>query len=716
MFGGHFKFYHVYDKNGNVIVSKETEAEAIDFLEKLKRKDGVQTTPSPNRQRGPNGRFVPNLGQVAPDPSLAGSGATGAAHPYAFKVVEVGGGRFATFDETGRGNKDVFPSRELAEQFAESQRRAFAARQQAAALQSIASSRPPASPLPAGAARPSIGTAATRAMMGWMPRPTPSSALPNRPSRLDPTPIDLADIPTGSGTGVTPGGPTGLGAAGPKLGQLASALGKAADALSGVVNASQGIPLSSAPSKPAQAGPPPSFARRAIDSLGAAMTPVFGKQGEVKGMADAFKGFREAFARGFGPAPIYPTRAPVGGIPQPGGYPANRAASQPPPAATRGWFANWPRKSPEPADADTYGLGVPGSGNVQPHPGFFHSVGASIANQFQQAMSAARGFSPSGAWQTTRGFASNFGHAFQNPAGGIPFGAGGWAGSAARQAVTGIGQFGQASGSAAGRAGAGVQAAFQVARAGGGTVQMIEAFGAAAGLGGPVTAAIAGVAAVGIAVGVAAKEFFELTQRMRAFADSVVEGNRSLARYNGSIASAYIGLAMHDFHRDLRFGRETQGTAISAVRAVDAMRDDWMGVDILQGNVSNRLAGMGAAFSGSVGSALSGPASAINAKLEEVDPNGWVSAGAVAGLGAGIKGFAQGYYDSFMNDPLGSFLIPGLAGWRALGAGQAAAAKAADAAVTDMAGAIKEGFHYNELLNTWARGGVPLTRRPSPRP
>ncbi len=283
------------------------------------------------------------------------------------------------------------------------------------------------------------------------------------------------------------------------------------------------------------------------------------------------------------------------------------------------------------------------------------------------------------------------------------------------QLGSGVGRgFAGFAGQAAQRAAQGATAAFHAVQAGAGFGGTARAFGAGfGGTAGSAMTAFAGLAseAASVAVGFAA-----LVRQMTTFAESVVEGNRGLARWNGAIASAYIGLAIGDFRRNVRLGRATQGSAITAAHAVDQMRDDFMGVNILRANVQNRAAGFAASFAGGVGADLSKFADRVNAKIEQVDPQGLVSAGAGAGLWEGIKTFGKTYYDSFMNDPATALNSGGLVPFfQALFAGQKAAAAGADAKVVKLAQGNTDPNFWGAGLRDFARGG-PLLRRPAPRP
>ncbi len=263
------------------------------------------------------------------------------------------------------------------------------------------------------------------------------------------------------------------------------------------------------------------------------------------------------------------------------------------------------------------------------------------------------------------------------------------------------------------RGGMGAGAAFGAYRGGAGAAGIARAF--AGGVGGGAGAALG--AAAGLAAGFAAAipAFAEMVREMKAFANSTVEANRGLARWNGAIATGYMSLAMGDFRRNVAMGRATQGSALSLARGVDTMRDAWQPVDIAGAGIRNRAAGAAAAFAGEVGRGLAPGANAITGLMDRADPNGWVSAGTAAGVGAGLTGMAGSAYDQFLNHPAMTALNPVGAFWTALTAGQKAAAGAADAKVAQLASGATAPNDWGLWLHRSARGG-PMLRRPAPRP
>jgi hypothetical protein len=210
-----------------------------------------------------------------------------------------------------------------------------------------------------------------------------------------------------------------------------------------------------------------------------------------------------------------------------------------------------------------------------------------------------------------------------------------------------------------------------------------------------------------------ALEFAHLVQEMKAFSEQVVSSNARLSKWNGNIGTAYMMLAAGDFRRQVQMGRATQGTAITAVRAVDQMRDDWMGVDVLKQGIANRAAGIGATLVGAVGKDLSKIANRLNIGLDKADPNGLVGAGIAEGGYAAIKGFFVGTYDSFMNHPDKGFVDAGIKGFFI---GQDAGAKAADAKVQALAAGPQDPNFWGRQLNDWAKAGPLLPPRRAPRP
>jgi hypothetical protein len=172
---------------------------------------------------------------------------------------------------------------------------------------------------------------------------------------------------------------------------------------------------------------------------------------------------------------------------------------------------------------------------------------------------------------------------------------------------------------------------------------------------------------------------------------------------------------MGDFRRNVHLGRATQGTAITAARAVDMMRDSWQGVNILKADLANRGAGFGAAFSASFGADLSVAAKPVTAMMDRADPGGLVLSGMGAGWGAIPGGLVRGFWNEFMNNPIGVVATGGL--WGLFSAGHeavTASMKAADAAVTKLAGGTADNA-WGTALRDWAKGG-PILKRPSPKP
>jgi hypothetical protein len=503
----------------------------------------------------------------------------------------------------------------------------------------------------------------------------PSPFFPPAPRRPASSPIDLADLPS-----VTP-------AVQPSPSQGSGSAAQAASALGGIAQAASAL-----------AGVVAAF-RNAVTSSGRTSNPA---------------------------------RAPVSTA-IPGGYPAGPASQAFNPFAHISSFArNWRQNlgsgsfpfpwSGGSTGSASYSVGQPGS---QASSGFARAVKSAIGDQFsniKQSVSGAYSATGlNGGWPGFQavfsGFVANFRRAYQNPAGGIPFGAGGQAGAMASQVVgaagAGYSAVAKAASLIATRVGSGVTAAIQARASGASGLGAARAFaGGVGGLaGGALGAALGGGSLV---VGVATA-FADLVVKMRAFAEGVVESNRGLSRYNGAIASGYIGLAVHDFHREIRMGRATQDTALTAVRAVDHMRDDWFAVDALQANVTNRIGGFAAAFSGGIGAGLAGPANGVGGWLDRVDPKGMVSAGTGAGLAAGLMALPKSLYNSFVNDPLGSIWNPGGAFAAAFAAGSAAAANAAAVKVAQVAAGATDKNLGGVMIHQWAAAGPMLPRR-TPRP
>jgi hypothetical protein len=125
-----------------------------------------------------------------------------------------------------------------------------------------------------------------------------------------------------------------------------------------------------------------------------------------------------------------------------------------------------------------------------------------------------------------------------------------------------------------------------------------------------------------------------VSEGLGRFAENVNESNRRLAPFSGRIATAFTQLDFGDFRRDFRMGAATADTATRLAQSIDASRDAWMNVEILQSNISNRIGIFGSEISRIDGNVLGMPASVANYALEQVDPNGQTSS--LLGRAAGI--------------------------------------------------------------------------------
>lgn len=525
------------------------------------------------------------------------------------------------------------------------------------------------------------------------PPPTPVPTAP--PPVPPPRPARRAGGPSAAAaaTAFTGLGSIGLGSAFKhRAAQARFGMGAAASAFSGLPNAVGGIASASPPGLPPL---PPGW--------GAAPTQYQATPGTVPGPAGS------GHANTATP-PTPPSLQPSGPASVPGGL--SRVA-----AGLGQLVAALKRAAQGGAPGSPFGAGTPG---VRP-PNFAQGIAQGIAAAFKHGVpgGAAGGMPPgfmtqaqvqAAGTRTRRGRR----HARATAAAATArFTARAAAYRKARQAGVPRGAargFAAAMGT---RPGSGVAAGVAAYRGGAGAAGVARAF--AGGIGGGAGAALG--AAAGLAVGFAAAipAFAAMVERMRAFSEEVVASNRSLSRWNGAIGSAYMELGVHDFHRSRQLGLATQGSAITAVRAVDSMRDNWQGVDILGAGLRNRGAGFASAFAGGVGADLSHLSNLATVGLDRVDPNGLVSGGVGAGLYAGIRGTAIGTYDAFLNNPLASILNPVGAFVSGLISGQKAAAAAADAKVVQLAGGATVENPWGVQLNAWAARG-PILKRPAPRP
>lgn len=122
--------------------------------------------------------------------------------------------------------------------------------------------------------------------------------------------------------------------------------------------------------------------------------------------------------------------------------------------------------------------------------------------------------------------------------------------------------------------------------------------GAAAG-GGAAAAGGLGVAGIaGVAVGLAAFGgilALAVMPALKKFAEHLNEGNRELARYNGTIAAAFLRLDMGRVYREQAMGNETAGSASSLADAVNELEEAFHPMATSMRSVGNQIA-IGAAY------------------------------------------------------------------------------------------------------------------------
>ncbi len=181
-------------------------------------------------------------------------------------------------------------------------------------------------------------------------------------------------------------------------------------------------------------------------------------------------------------------------------------------------------------------------------------------------------------------------------------------------------------------------------------------------------AAFAGRGLAGLAAGAipivgqvvtAYNAFNAMVMHMKGEAERFAGENRHWSRYNGSLASEYQRADMGDLRRSFSYARQTSGSSINLVRAVDQMRDDWQGYHVFEGEVKNRVGGFFAGFAGQMGKDWSAGVAPITAKIQQVDPNGLVSTGAGSGFAAAINSLPGEVKKAAFDDPLLALLTLG---------------------------------------------------------
>lgn len=135
------------------------------------------------------------------------------------------------------------------------------------------------------------------------------------------------------------------------------------------------------------------------------------------------------------------------------------------------------------------------------------------------------------------------------------------------------------------------------------------------------------------AVGLAIAAIEGAAYAARTFAESVLEGNRRLASYNGAIASAYGQLELHDTFRTLDLAHRTSGTSVELVRAINDLRNATQESNVGFTNLSNRLGTLGAGFNaGFLGdSALGGVSRTLDEIVAQIPPDAIRALGKVLG-------------------------------------------------------------------------------------
>ena len=286
--------------------------------------------------------------------------------------------------------------------------------------------------------------------------------------------------------------------------------------------------------------------------------------------------------------------------------------------------------------------------------------------------------SASGGFQANvKAMAAAFKAALQNPAGGVPLGgraagfaaqaggmARGFAGGVAsfqRRAKRRVGVASRMARRAASRVkfnpSAPIRSSFARARAGAG--------GFASGFGGRGGAAAFKATSISMQAAIeATKALYDLARiglnaagQMRAFAESVNEGNKGLSKHNVGIAVGFRQAELANYHRDIGFAKNVEETTKTLARAVSGMRDSWAGWDSFVQNAQNRIGIAFAAGANEAGKSMSFLGGMANQAMKDLDPTGAKLATVVASVVATFNQAAKEAVNAalamnFGNNPL----------------------------------------------------------------
>jgi hypothetical protein len=138
-------------------------------------------------------------------------------------------------------------------------------------------------------------------------------------------------------------------------------------------------------------------------------------------------------------------------------------------------------------------------------------------------------------------------------------------------------------------------------RMAGGVAGLVVGGTVAAGLmaGGPVGLVVAGLAA---GLGVLGAATIGLVGKFKEFSETINEGNRYLAKYNGNIAAAFARQDLNRMQMDRQTANETQGTTAWLVNATTASQKAWQPYDRDSKTISN----LGAVFGAKISEAFGG--------------------------------------------------------------------------------------------------------------
>jgi hypothetical protein len=126
--------------------------------------------------------------------------------------------------------------------------------------------------------------------------------------------------------------------------------------------------------------------------------------------------------------------------------------------------------------------------------------------------------------------------------------------------------------------------------------------------------------------------------------------NQRFAGHNQNIGVAFNQLSMNDMKRNMKIGRDNEGSIVRLTRSVDAMRSAWVGFDSMNEKVNNRIGIVGSEVGGTVGRLFQQPLDWINRQIEAADPGGANTQGTAQWLSRNLHGAVA----AFFTNPFGS--------------------------------------------------------------